>query len=349
MDSAYVRRLAKTCAVALCAAAAACEASDPTGLGTAGVTLEGRVVSLQSSSGAAAGAAQAGGISFDGIEVSVDGSTAVTLTESDGSFHLEFETRDDRIVVRFRRGSIDLSLTLEGVSPGTTVRLEVGLGDEVSVLHRDDRHGDDDEDDDDDDLDRGDSEFEGQATLESLVGNAPERVLQVALSRDGRTVTIEIDEGSTMFEAAGDISTFEGLLAALDGSDLSVKIEGDGEVQTDGTVLARSIKVETDEDADDDGGVMHAEFKGRATLVSVTGAAPTRVVRVAVDSEDDEEGTVVVDLVEGETGFDHSGDLLTVGSVLAALEQSDLDRFEGKGLMGQDGVIVATIVRAEVR
>jgi len=363
----FVRRFARTCAVALCVAAAACETSDPTGLVTDTVTLEGRVVSLTSAGGAAASPAQSGGSSLAGIEVSVEGSDVTTLTESDGSFRLEVEAGDDRITIRFRRDDVDVSLSLEGVTPGTTIQLDVSLGDGGSVLHRDDRHdddgpghdddddhgdGDDDHngnDDDDGDDDFGVHQFEGRAALLALTGDAPERVAQVELSHNGSELTVEIREASTAFESDGDVLTFGDLLAALDRTDLTVEIEGDGDAQGDGTVLATSIKVETDEHADDDDDgdddAELVEFKGSAHLVSVSGAAPMRVVRVSVD---DDHGTVLVDLVEGETSFDHSGDFLTVGSALAALELADLDRLEGEGLMDADGVIVATTVRAEL-
>lgn len=352
MDARYVRRGFGVFVVMASAALAACQDSDPTGLGVQPITLEGRVVGLTAASGPAASGGQDSGNALAGIEVSVDGSSATTQTGSDGSFRLEVETGDDRIVIRFRRGSIDLRLVLDGVTPGTTVRLEVTLGDDVSVLHRedhDDDGNDDHGDDDDDDDDRGAHEFEGRASLESVSGDAPERVVRVALVRESRTVTVEIREASTAFEADGDVLTVDALLAALAREDLVVRIEGDGETQTDGNVVATSVKVETDEHADDDPDDDDRdliEFRGSATLTSASGAAPSRVVRVSV--EDRDMGRVSVDLIEGETRFDDSGDFFSVGTVLTALEQSALGRFEGKGLAGQDGAIVAVIVRAEL-
>ena len=95
---------------------------------------------------------------------------------------------------------------------------------------------------------------------------------------------MDIVEGSTLFDAHGDILSFDELLAALDPVDLVIEIKGEGERQEDGSVLAATIKIETDDDADDDD---PDEFKGIAALVSVEGDAPTRTVRVELTNVTD--------------------------------------------------------------
>lgn len=312
---------------------AACDSTSPLALAGGPVVLEGRIASVTEPTPALS----SGGSALAGIEVSVEGSTATTTTDSTGTFRLELEAGENTIVLHFRRGPLDASIELQGVSPGTIIRVEFSLDvNGGTVTHRrDDRH----------------DEFEGTAALVSLVGTEPSRTLRIALNGDSTSV-VDIIEGETRFEADGDILTFAALLVAVDSAGPTIRVEGDGALEG-GVTIATSVKVETDDhddDSDDDRGGSGghrdgSEFRGLATLLSVSGLAPDRIVRVRVT---DDEGVRVAELLEGEVRFDDSGDLHSVIAVLAALGAVGVIRLEGEGVVGADGVILATAVRAEL-
>ena len=336
----FVRRASSLLALTFAAMSAACESSDPLALHSEPVVLMGRVSSLSSP---AAGPAMAdGSSSLSGIEVSVEGGAATTITDDSGSFRLEVEAGDDAIVLRFRRGSLDVRMEIGGLVSGTTIRLEVSLHDSGgTVIHRDDDHDDDD--------------FEGRATFVSLTGDAPARTLRVELTRvSGPSVEVDVVEGSTVFDGEGDVLTFAALLAALERTDVTVRIEGDGDIQDGGVRVATFVKVETDEhqdgsgddngnDDDDDG--VRSDFEGRAELLSVSGTAPSRTARVELVSNGD---SIEVVIAEEVTVFDGEGDVLTFAGLLAALDRSDVTvRIEGDGEIEDGGVRVATFVKVE--
>ena len=185
-------------------------------------------------------------------------------------------------------------------------------------------------------------EFKGIAALVSVEGDAPTRTVRVELTNDHGSVAVDIVEGSTLFDAHGDILGVDELLAALDLVDLVIEIKGEGERQEDGSVLAATIKVETDDDADDDD---PDEFKGIAALVSVEREAPTRTVRVELTND---HGSVAVDIVEGSTLFDAHGDILGVDELLAALDPVDLViEIKGEGEHQEDGSVLAATIKVE--
>jgi uncharacterized surface protein with fasciclin (FAS1) repeats len=198
-----------------------------------------------------------------------------------------------------------------------------------------------DKDDDDDDDDE--NEFEGWATLLSVEGDAPERVMRIDVEHDAETVEVSIDENETAFEDDGDLTDFDALLDALDVEDPMVKVEGEGEIQDDGSISADGIKVETEDDDDDDEGE-DEDFSGYATLVSEEGDAPTRSLRIEVERDD---MTVVVDVFEGETEFEDDGTLLDFDALLEALNDDGLMvRVEGEGDVQDDGSITAEEIEA---
>jgi hypothetical protein len=251
---------------------------------------------------------------------------------------------------------VDLTVRIEGdgeVQDDGSVRatsIEAETDEGGQARDDDDDDDDDDGDNDDDDGSSGSGVFEGLAAFVDVMGDAPARTLRVELGTEGSAVMLDIMEASTAFESDGDVVTFASLLAALDRADVTVRIEGDGERRDDGSFLATSIKVETDEEGhdtdDDDDPAGLTEFRGVASLLEVSGVAPSRTARVRVGGDHD---TWLVTLVEGTTEFDGSGDFHSVGSVLAAFAQVGLVvSLEGEGVAQSNGTVLATTVRAEV-
>ncbi|MDH3272749.1 MAG: hypothetical protein OEN56_15530, partial [Gemmatimonadota bacterium] len=162
----------------------------------------------------------------------------------------------------------DLAVKIEG--EGTRQDDGSVLASAVKVETDDDGH-DDDVDDDDGDQDEGPDEFEGMASLVAVDGEAGARTARVELVSEGGVEHVDIVEGGTVFDNEGDILSFGDMLAALDRADLAVKIEGEGDRQDDGSVLASAVKVETDDDAPGDDGDPNEgpeEFEGMASLVA---------------------------------------------------------------------------------
>ena len=298
----------------------------------------GRVSSITTGAAAAAPALSSGSRSLAGIEITVDGSPVTDLTNENGEFRLEVRGHEGRIRIRFRRGDIDVRLEFEGMEPGSVLQVEVSLSDHgATLLNEHHRH---------------EGEFEGIASLLSVEGAAPNRSLRVSLVGDHGSATVEIIEGSTLIENEGDVTSFEDILGVLDRGDRAVEIEGMGERQDDGSLVASSVKVETDDDRhdddndDDDPNVEGPnEFEGLASLVSVNGEAPSRTIRVTLLGE---LGPATVDVIEGGTLFDNEGDLTSFVSLLAALEAGHPAlRIEGDGASTEDGSIRATSLKAE--
>lgn len=141
----------------------------------------------------------------------------------------------------------DGTLQMDGSIVAHEIEVEVEEHDDDSHdddSHDDDSHDDDSDDDDDDPNDAGD--FDGSASLVAVTGDAPARTARITLTKLAGTTTIDVVEGVTTFDPLGDAVTFDAMLTALMTDGLAVEIEGDGAVQTDGTVLATSVKVETD-------------------------------------------------------------------------------------------------------
>jgi uncharacterized surface protein with fasciclin (FAS1) repeats len=199
---------------------------------------------------------------------------------------------------------------------------------------------DDDGDDDDDE-----TEFEGWASLVSVEGDAPERAMRIEVEYDDMTVEVVVSEAGTDFGDDGDITDFDGLLQALDAEDPMVQVEGEGELQDDGSVAADEIKAETgDRDDDEDGDDDEIDFGGYATLISQEGDAPTRSLRMDLEYEGE---TITVDVFEGETEFEDDGNLADFDALLEALQDDELlVVVKGEGDVREDGTVEADEITA---
>lgn len=313
----------------------ACEVSDQmVGPEEPPTVVLGRVASVSSSTDASGSAAAS---SLGGIEVTVQGGTAADVTAADGSFRLEVDGNGGPIRLRFRRGSLDVEMELSGIPAGGELRIRVRLDDSGATVL-------------DDEMDEGPDEFEGSASLLSVDGEASTRIAQVELKNAMGSTRVKIEEGVTTFDAEGDIRAFDDLLAALDASTSTIRIEGRGTLGAEGVFSAVVVKVEVDEDdatADDDGLDDDPRgFDGVASLLSLKGEAPARTVLVELEGA---LGPTLVQVVEGVTLFDAEGDVLAFADLLAALDRSDgRVRIEGDGSLGADGIFVATEIKVEI-
>jgi hypothetical protein len=350
-----MRRFLIATSLALTTALVACDTSgDPTAPDddAAPVVVAGQILPGGSGGGTASTKAPSG------IRVELEGSPAFDVSDDAGRFRLEGHAPDGRLRLRFRRGSLDARLELEGIGPGALVRIEVELGDDgLSVSET--RRGDG-------------REFEGVATLASLRGSAPSRTLRLSVADTGGTRLVDVVEATTTIDVDGDLITFAAILDALEAG-ITFRVEGEGSVQADGAIRATSLEAEVDEDAggdddsgpgdggddnsgpgdggDDDSGPGDGgdgqdlpEFEGAPTLVSLAGASPSRTLRVSVA---DEQGPVVVDIVEGVTTIDPEGDLITFDAIVGALAAGRSMKIEGEGSRGADGSLLAKSVKAE--
>ena len=100
--------------------ATACDEGTPLAPEGQPVVVTGQVLSVASSTAPAAASSPSGEGPLGGIEVTVEGSAATTLTDERGGFRLEVESVADWLVIRFRRGGLDARLELEGLPPGAT-------------------------------------------------------------------------------------------------------------------------------------------------------------------------------------------------------------------------------------
>ena len=339
-DTSFARRFSVVTALALITTAGACDSTEsPTALEDEPIVVLGHVASVtQVDPSLGPSLSSSSSSSLGGIEVSIEGGTAADLTDDGGNFRLEVRQHDGRLRIRFRRGSLDVRLEIEGVATGTVVQFVVVLdhGGATLLSSHDGRE----------------AEFEGVAALVSVDGESPSRTVRVELTDSIGSTLVDIVEDRALFDNEGDITTLTDLLAALDRTDLPVKIEGEGERQDDGTIVAAGIKVETDEhdddqdDENDDEEIADAdEFEGVAALVSVDGETPSRTVRVELT---DSIGSTLVDIVEDRALFDNEGDITTLTDLLAALDRADLTvKIEGEGERQDDGTIVAAGIKVE--
>ena len=247
-----------------------------------------------------------------------------TLFESDGDI-----VTFDRLVARVQSGR---QVRIEGDG----MRREDGTV--VAALIKAETDEDDDENDEDDD---DDEDFEGDVTSLTSTGDAPNRVVRLSLREDGTEFIVDIAEGVTEFDPEGDLFDVAGLLEAHARA-VSIKVEGDGTLGEDGVFAAQTAKVETDDDDDQD---QEEDFDGDLTSISVTGDAPERVARITLQDDDEQ---FAVDVVEGVTTFDSSGDIADLDALLAAHDRGDDIEVDGEGEQRDDGVFVARIIEVEI-
>jgi len=350
--NATLLRHRSTLTLALAAATAfvaACD-TDPTGPDTpdAAPTL----VVGQVRAASTAPAAFASPSDLSGIEVSVAGGRATTTTDAEGVFRLETRSEDGRVRLRFRRGSMDVELEVEGLVPGGTLHVRVSLGDRGASLDdvgNDDRagHGQNDDRGNDDGRATG-VEFEGELASMSLAGDAPTRVARAELNGLSGQRAVDIVEGETAFDQDGDVLSFSALLDGV-AAGRKIRMEGNGATQADGSLRAGSVKVEVEEGDqagnDDRGGAEQGEFEGRLVSLTRSGTAPQRMARVVLSQAG---AQVTVDIAETGTAFESRGDLLSFDAMLAGYDAGRAIKIEGDGTRQADGAFRATSVKVEV-
>lgn len=276
-----------------------------------------------------AGGGGASAQDLSGVEVVVESDGAADITDTNGAFRIVTSDVDGQVRLRFRKGAMDVTLDLSGITAGTMFTLTVTLSDTSATVA----------DSTSSELD----EFEGEATLLSVSGSAPNRTLSIEVAAEAnRRYAVDVVESATTFEADGDLLTFEALLTRLQANQ-QVRVEGDGNAQSDGRVVATSIKAETDDDDDDDG-EDDEDFEGDVTEMAVSGVAPTRTARVTLV---DDSVSTTVDIIEGTTVFDTDGDVLTFEAMLSAHASGAELEVEGDGELGQDGVWTASFIEVE--
>ncbi|HET7294392.1 MAG TPA: DUF5666 domain-containing protein [Vicinamibacteria bacterium] len=163
-----------------------------------------------------------------GIRVTVVGTPISATTDSSGRFTLsDIPTGDGSVALRFEGRGINATLEISGLTPGQTLQISVQLSGNHATL---DGHDDDDNEGEDDD--QGEVEFKGH--IESIGDSS--------LVVDGRTVLV--DASTRIKDGDTEITLADLVVGAL--------VEVEGFVQSDGSVLAKKIKVEDDGDGDDE-------------------------------------------------------------------------------------------------
>jgi len=194
-----------------------------------GATIAGTVLS----DGAASSGV--GASSASGLRVSVSGTALRTTTDGSGRFTLA-GVPAGRAELRFEGSGIDARLEIEGLQGGQTLTVTVRVsGNSASQVS----DGDEDQDE---------VEFKGKI---DSVGSSS---LVVA----GRTV--HVDASTRILDS----HKMPIPLSSLKPGDL---VEVEGMAQPDGSVLARKVKLEGEED-DDDGHGQEVEFEGTITVLA---------------------------------------------------------------------------------
>lgn len=303
------------------AALASCDASSDPTAPDAPETLA--VVSGQVSVASSAGPSSATDPS--GVVVSIDGATESDVTDANGDFRIETRTTSERITLRFRRGAIDVRLELDGVTPGSVLRVRVRLTDHDASLT---------------DWMRGSRvEFEGAPRFVSLTGAAPARVLRVVVMQGDRSVPVTIVENRTTIARDGDLVTFDEIARGVSAS-IRMKLEGEGLRLDDGSIGAIRVKAETEHDGSGDDRLV--DFRGTAVPISVTGTAPERILAISVGASD-----LRILVSESATRLDPEGDLTTFDALLAGLRSTTPVRVEGNAVFRGSGNWLATVLKAE--
>jgi hypothetical protein len=230
------RRVLPALGLAVLASLAACDASGdpavPDPSADAPVVVAGQLFASPAG-GQGAAAATSSSPDLSGITVAAEGDAASDVTDASGRFRLETRARNGRIRLRFRRGALDADIDLQGVQAGGMVQVDVTLDvDGVSVTA---------------DMRGHHHEFEGEARILSVTGEAPTRIMQLAVARHGRRVLVDVFEHRTEFDPRGDLTTFAELGRALRAGTTTL-VEGEGLLRADALILAATLKAETRED-----------------------------------------------------------------------------------------------------
>ncbi len=181
-DSLFARRSTLAILFGLVSAASACDGTqDLMAPEDLPIVVLGRVASISHADPTVNLALGSTSSMLGGIEVSVEGESAIDVTDDSGNFRLEVKEHDGLVRIRFRRGPLDVRLEIEGGSLGATVQFEVGLADRTATLLS--SH------------DSRDYEFEGVAALVSVEGEAPSRTVRVELTHETGSEFVDIVEG----------------------------------------------------------------------------------------------------------------------------------------------------------
>jgi hypothetical protein len=184
-----------------------------------------------------AGSAETGDLrassSSGGIRVSVSGTSLTTTTDDEGRFVLEDLTPGERVELRFEAEGIDARLEIEGLEAGQTLSVTVSVsGNTASMLSP-----------------GGEVEFRGR--VESKAGDR----LTVA----GRGVAVG---------GATEILGRQNQPIPLDNVAVGAFVEVEGWPQPDGSVLAKKVKLEDGDGAED---ANEVEFRGQVEAAGSSG------------------------------------------------------------------------------
>ncbi len=198
-----------------------------------GATIAGTV-----QSGSASAVGQVGASSVKGLRVSVTGTSLQTVTDGSGRFTLQ-DVPAGRVELHFEGTGVDARLTLDGLQSGQTLTVTVRVsGSSASMV----------------------DEHEGEVELKGTVDSVGTDSLVVA----GKTV--HVDASTRLLDSKG----MPILLSGFKQGDL---VDVEGTSQSDGSVLATKVKIES---ADDDEGEQDVEFSGTiASLNPLTIAGRT--------------------------------------------------------------------------
>jgi hypothetical protein len=186
----------------------------PTDASSSGATIRG-TVNAGVSSAAAPGVTALSG-SRKGIRVMVVGTDMQTTTDSQGRFVLQ-GLPDGSATLRFKGDGLDATLRIDGLAAGQVVTITVDLNGSRATL-----------------VDREDDEDEDEAEVTGRI----ESITPPSLRVSGRVV---VTNSSTRIERDDD-------RIALTDLRLGERVEVEGSRQADGSILARKIEAEEEED-----------------------------------------------------------------------------------------------------
>ena len=190
-----------------------------------GATIAGTV-----QSGAAAAVGQVGASSVKGLRVSVTGTSLQTVTDGSGRFTLQ-DVPPGRVELHFEGSGVDARLTLDGLQSGQTLTVTVRVsGSSASMV----------------------DEHEGEVELKGKVDSVGASSLVVA----GKTV--HVDASTRLLDS-------KGMPIPLSGFKQGDFVEVEGTSQSDGSVLATKVKLESE---DDEGEEQEVEFTGTISSLS---------------------------------------------------------------------------------
>lgn len=200
-------------------------ASDGAAAGVPSATIAGTVITSGGSAAAAGGFSTSS--TSGGIRVSVSGTSLETTTDDDGRFTLSGVTPGEKVELRFEGPGVDAVLEVEGLTAGQTVTITVSLsGSAASMLPSS-------------------GELEIRGPVESVGANT--------LIVGGQSVVI--NDSTELLGRQNQPIPFSDIV-------VGAFVEVEGWPQSDGSILAKKVKLE-DDDGDGGGGDQNeVEFRG---------------------------------------------------------------------------------------